>query len=190
AMGQGVVQGCIAFDQSARQGCVTTKLGEMCYVAVATPEYARGWLAHGISPEDLDKATLLTSNRGAELESEFLGKVLAATPKREQISSLPTPELKDRALCAGWGFAIVSEPLASKALALGRLVNLCPDFRLRKPVYWHRWAGDSEMLDLVGDELGQSFASMSAATPMEKCIAREKDAVFIRAAAQDTAALA
>jgi LysR family transcriptional regulator (chromosome initiation inhibitor) len=116
-------------------GCRSVPLGQMHYLATASPAYVRQHLAQGVNAQSLAQAPCLTFNRQDALQTQWLEQGLGHT-LAVPTHWLPSSQAFVVACCAGLGWGMNPEPLAAQALAAGELVELVPGLRLKVALYW------------------------------------------------------
>ncbi|WP_062115748.1 LysR family transcriptional regulator ArgP [Aureimonas sp. AU40] len=117
------------------QGCRSTPLGSLRYVATASPAFVRRHFAEGVTPEALGRAPALTFNRKDRLQSGWIAANFgeAITHPTHWLPS--TQGFVDACrLGLGWGLNPVS--LVRDHLEAGRLVELLPGRPYDTPLFW------------------------------------------------------
>lgn len=127
------------------QGCTSEELGSMRYHAMASVDFAERWFPAGMSPEELQKAPMLTFDRKDDMQDRFLRK---RTRRRITAPRNYVPgalEFVDAArLGLGWG--MLPDPMLTDSTDL---VSLAPDHPFDVPLYWQRWRLESPVLDAL-----------------------------------------
>lgn len=120
------------------QGCSSRSLGNMRYLATASPAFMARWFPSGADAASLAHAPCLCFNAKDALQTRWLTHVTG------QLLSPPSHWLPSSngfvdAALAGLGWGMNPEMLAAPHLASGRLVELCPGTPLDVPLYW-QWS--------------------------------------------------
>jgi LysR family transcriptional regulator, chromosome initiation inhibitor len=117
------------------QGCNSVSLGQLEYLAVASPEFVRRYFPDGVTAVALGKAPSLRFDRDDGLQLKWARRVC-----RRQVD-LPshwfpsTQAFVDASLAGiGWGMNPVS--LVREHLKSGALVELVPGRTMRVPLHW------------------------------------------------------
>ena len=117
------------------QGCNSTALGRMTYVAVANPQFIKKYFRDGVSAATLAQAPTLTFNRIDRLQALWVRRVC-----RRDIDTpnhwLPSTQAFIDGTVAGIGWGMNPLSLVREHLDAGKLVELVPGKRLPVPLYW------------------------------------------------------
>lgn len=119
------------------QGCDSTPLGALRYIATASPGFVRRHFSGGLDAESLARAPRLTFNSKDRLQAQWTGQVFG----REIPSPshwLPSSQAFVDAALAGLGWGMNPEALVAGHLRDGRLVALVPDQPMDVPLFWQR----------------------------------------------------
>ncbi|MGY0777199.1 LysR family transcriptional regulator ArgP [Azospirillum argentinense] len=119
------------------QGCDSTALGALRYVATASPDFLCRHFPDGVAVAALARAPRLTYNSKDRLQTQWTRQAFGveiASPTHWMPS---THAFVDAAL-AGLGWGMNPEPLVAGPLRDGRLVALVPDQPLDVPLFWQR----------------------------------------------------
>ncbi|MEM9974964.1 MAG: LysR family transcriptional regulator ArgP [Pseudomonadota bacterium] len=131
------------------QGCTTTPLGALRYVATASPAFAAQWFPDGVTVEALRTAPALIFSEKDRLQGDWAAEVAGAR-LRLPGHRLPSSTAFVEAACLGLGWGMNPEALVAEALADGRLIALAPDRPLYTPLYWIATrAGQAALSDLT-----------------------------------------
>lgn len=117
------------------QGCSSASLGNLSYLAVASPDFIRRYFADGINAATLLKAPSLRFNRKDRLQAQWVRRVC-----RREIDIpthwLPSTQAFIDASVAGIGWGMSPIPLLREHLKSGALVELVKGRPLAVPLYW------------------------------------------------------
>lgn len=119
------------------QGCDSTALGALRYVATASPAFLRRHFPDGVNAASLARAPRLTFNGKDRLQAEWTRQAFGAEIASPTHWMPSTHAFVDAAL-AGLGWGMNPETLVAAHLRDGRLVALVPDQPLDVPLYWQR----------------------------------------------------
>ena len=117
------------------QGCKTIPLGELTYLACASPGYMRRYFKGGVTASSLAQSPYLRFDRRDQLQTRWVKKIKGA-----ELSGLvhwvpSTFGFLDFAL-AGIAWGLLPEQLARSHIQAGRLVELKPGHSLRVKLFW------------------------------------------------------
>lgn len=120
------------------QGCSSRSLGNMRYLATASPALMARWFPNGVDAASLAHAPCLCFNAKDALQTRWLTRV-TGQPLSPPTHWLPSSNGFVDAALAGLGWGMNPEMLAAPHLASGKLVELCPGTPLDVPLYW-QWS--------------------------------------------------
>jgi LysR family transcriptional regulator (chromosome initiation inhibitor) len=128
------------------QGCRTTPLGALRYVATASPDFARRWFAHGVNAQTLAVAPVLRFDRNDHLQARW------ATAALDVALAAPTHWVPSShgfidATLAGLGWAMNPLSMVADHFETGRLVELVPGTFLNVPLHWQCMRIGTQLLD-------------------------------------------
>lgn len=142
----GEVIGCIGSANDPAKGCSVVPLGEMPYVCVASPEFARRHFPNGLDHATATRAPALVFNRRDALLAEHLRRCLRIEEPRFPHHFVPAFEAYLQATLLGYGYGMLPLAQCSEELAAGLLIDITPDVAVAIPLYWHCWPLDSELI--------------------------------------------
>ncbi|KAA0682893.1 LysR family transcriptional regulator ArgP [Roseomonas genomospecies 6] len=119
------------------QGCDSTPLGALRYVATASPAFLRRHFPDGVDAASLPRAPRLTFNSKDRLQTQWTRQAFGAEIASPTHWMPSTHAFVDAAL-AGLGWGMNPESLVAGALRDGRLVALVPGQPLDVPLFWQR----------------------------------------------------
>ena len=134
---RGEVRAAISGSSKPVQGCDCQPLGALRYLATASPAFVRDWFgAQSVTADQLSKAPVITFNSKDALQTRWVEQALRVSVVGPS-HWLPSSHAFVDAAIAGLGWGMNPEPLATPALADGRLQELLPGQPLDVPLYWH-----------------------------------------------------
>ncbi|KEQ14035.1 LysR family transcriptional regulator ArgP [Endozoicomonas numazuensis] len=141
---KGEVMGCLASSARVVQGCHCEFLGNMEYIAVATPKFYQTF-----HKEPFSKVPTVHFGRQDELQNRFLKKYFQLEPGQFPAHILPSVEAILEAARSGIAYGIVPRMQASPYLLDNELVEMTPGKSLSVPLYWHYWQLETTVLKRV-----------------------------------------
>ena len=135
ALRRGDVLAAVSASADPVQGCSSTPLGRMRYLATASPAFVRRWFPRGVDADALAAAPCLVFNRKDRLQERWLRR---ATRRELAPPShlLPSSQAFVDAALAGLGWGMNPQSLARPHLAAQRLVELLPGRAIDVPLHW------------------------------------------------------
>lgn len=132
---RGEVSAAVTSTSRPVQGCDARALGEMRYVASATPAFVAQHFAQGITPATLAQAPALTFSVKDTYQQAWVRKV---TGRHVTLPShwLPSSHGFVEACLAGLGWCTHPLALIKPHIEAGRLVELVPGSHMDVPLYW------------------------------------------------------
>ncbi|MFY1709061.1 LysR family transcriptional regulator ArgP [Tritonibacter scottomollicae] len=132
---RGEVSAAVTAEARPVAGCDAFALGQLDYVATASPAFMARWFADGLTPEAAGRAPCMIFNTKDRLQHRWLATHVTpdVVPPAHYLSS--TQAFLDAATAGlGWGMNPVQ--LARPYLERGDLVELVPGSTLGTPLYW------------------------------------------------------
>lgn len=131
----GEVLAAVTADMEPVQGCKTTPLGRLRYIACANPEFIKRYFSKGVTKDALGVAPYLRFDRRDTLQGLWARKA-----HRADLSApthwVPSTQAFLDASIAGLGWGLQPLSLATAALKAGRLVELPPALPMDVKLYW------------------------------------------------------
>ncbi|MFG2602525.1 LysR family transcriptional regulator ArgP [Streptomyces sp. NPDC048514] len=154
---EGLVMAAVTSSADPVPGCTVRPLGQMRYLPVAAPEFARTHLAGPPLPEALPRAPVVAFDRKDDFQDGFVRRLGGghAGPVRHFV---PTSEGFVDAVAAGLGWGMVPEAQAGPLLAEGRLALIAPGRWADVRLYWQQWKLDSPALAALADAVTATAA--------------------------------
>jgi LysR family transcriptional regulator (chromosome initiation inhibitor) len=134
---RGEVLAAVTASAKPVQGCDSTPLGALRYIATASPAFVRRYLPEGLDDASLARAPRLTFNSKDRLQMQWTRQAFG-TEIASPTHWLPSSQAFIDAALAGLGWGMNPERLIAGHLRDGRLVALVPDQPLDVPLFWQR----------------------------------------------------
>ena len=133
----GSVLGAVTSQAEPVQGCRSTRLGTLRYLATCSPDFHRRHFAAGVTAAALADAPCLRFDTKDALQRTFLRKLTRAhlEPPTHWV---PSPHGFVHACREGLGWGMNPEPLIREELRAGSLVELAPRRHLDVVLYWQQ----------------------------------------------------
>jgi LysR family transcriptional regulator (chromosome initiation inhibitor) len=143
----GDVLAAVTSQPVAVQGCSAEQLGQLRYVAAATPAVAERW-RRGRGP-DWAAMPMVVFNEKDSLQHDVLAARGVGEPP--VVHRVPTSADFLEAVCLGLGWGMIPLPQLTPLSEQGRLVPLGRRLHVDVPLHWQRWRLDSPVLDRLTD---------------------------------------
>lgn len=142
----GDVMAAVTADPAPVIGCRTHPLGQIEYLAVATPAFVACHFSAGVDEPSLQKAPMLRFDRRDDLQFRWAREAHETTFSAPTHWTPSTQGMLDMTL-AGLGWSMAPVQLASDLIKQGRLVELPPQKRIKVSLYWQRTRLAARLLD-------------------------------------------
>ncbi|MBK1712266.1 LysR family transcriptional regulator ArgP [Rubrivivax gelatinosus] len=131
----GEVLAAVSADDEAAPGCRRVPLGQLRYVATASPAFVGRHFAAGVDAAALARTPALVFDRKDRLQQRWAERVLGHGVELPR-HWLPASQAFVDATLAGLGWGLNPEPLVRPLLAAGALVALVPGSELQVALAW------------------------------------------------------
>ena len=152
-MREGDVAACLCSAERPLAGARSLYLGNMRYLAVASPQFLQRHFAAGLEPSRLAQVPAVVFGRDDRLQHRYLAAL--GVEGRFLHHLCPSSEGFVQLLLAGMGWGMVPALQVEAALASGRLQVLPDGEGLDVPLYWHHWRNGGELLAQLTSHLAR-----------------------------------
>lgn len=136
----GEVFGAITLENKSIKGCQSTSLGEFKYALVASPEFKQRYFANGITSDTLKAAPSVAFDQRDNMHITFMQEQYGLNKGDYPLHTVRSSEAFVMLAKSGSAFCFVAEFQIEDELKSGELIDLLPEFKLTKQLYWQRWA--------------------------------------------------
>lgn len=150
-MRSGEVAACLCAAEQPVAGARSLLLGQMPYLAVASPAFVQRHFPQGVAAADVARIPAVVFGPDDRLQHRFV-RQLGVTGEFDY-HLCPSSEGFVRMLEAGVGWGMVPALQVTEELETGRLLQLLPGQTLEVPLYWHYWRSGGQLLAGLTDEL-------------------------------------
>lgn len=150
-MRSGEVAACLCAAEQPVAGARSLLLGQMPYLAVASPAFVQRHFPQGVMAADVARIPAVVFGPDDRLQHRFVQQ-LGVTGEFDY-HLCPSSEGFVRMLEAGVGWGMVPALQVTDELQSGRLLQLLPGQALQVPLYWHYWRNGGQLLAGLTDEL-------------------------------------
>lgn len=150
-MREGDVAACLCSSSQPVAGARSIRLGEMSYLALASPDYIARYFPNGLTENALQCAPVIVFGPDDQLQHRFLAQrgYHGSFPHH----LCPSSEGFIKLALAGMGYGMMPELQARKEILAGKLVNIAPGNELRVELYWHFWRHGGDTMDRLTQAL-------------------------------------
>lgn len=132
---RGEVLGALTTRANPLPGCDAVALGNLRYIATASPGFMARHFPDGVTASDLVRAPMLRFDAKDRLQEKWMTRHLGRTVS-PPCHMIPSSQGFVAAARLGLGWGLNPEALVADALASGALVPLLPDAALDTQLYW------------------------------------------------------
>ncbi|HEY1995494.1 LysR family transcriptional regulator ArgP [Paraburkholderia sp.] len=150
----GSVQGAVTTQAEPVQGCRSTRLGRMRYLAVCAPDFFERHFAGGVTRESLRRTPCVAFTPKDQLQTRFMRRVTRAELD-PPLHWIPHVAGFLRACATGMGWGMCPERMVLPHLERGELVDMAPGKPIDVDLYWQSWRLSIGWLDDFGAALRQ-----------------------------------
>lgn len=148
----GSVQGAVTTQAEPVQGCRSTRLGRMRYLAVCSPAFMARYFAQGVTRDSLRRAPCVEFNPKDQLQKRFVRRITRAEVD-PPLHWIPHVAGFLRSCLNGMGWGMCPERMVAEHLARGELVEMAAGRHLDVDLYWQSWRLSIGWLDDFGTML-------------------------------------
>ncbi|CAM2193514.1 LysR family transcriptional regulator ArgP [Paraburkholderia sp. A1RI_3L] len=148
----GSVQGAVTTQAEPVQGCRSTRLGRMRYLAVCSPAFMARYFAEGVTRDSLRRAPCIEFNPKDQLQKRFVRRITRAEVD-PPLHWIPHVAGFLRSCLNGMGWGMCPERMVAEHLARGELVEMAAGRHLDVDLYWQSWRLSIGWLDDFGTML-------------------------------------
>ena len=132
---RGEVSAAITASATPPQGCNSTPLGSMRYLATASPVFVQKHFVPAVDKSSLSRAPMLVFNSKDRLQDIWMKQYFEVIHSTAQ-HFIPSTQAFVEAQVRGMGWGVNPEQIIQSELASGQLVTLLPSADLQVPLYW------------------------------------------------------
>jgi len=150
---KGELAGCISIRSKPSRGCYVEYLGQLLLRCVATKNFKKRYFPRGMGVEEMKKAPCVLFHRESQMLRMFQINVMNEVPFEVPTHIIPPQHESMEIICGGEAYGFLPEPLFNQLKVSRGLVDLSPLDPIILPQYWHRWGIESELLELLTNEI-------------------------------------
>lgn len=160
-MRSGEVAACLCAVEQPVAGARSMLLGEMRYLAVASPAFVARHFPSGLESADVRKVPAVVFGPDDQLQHRFIRQL--GVEGDFDYHLCPSSEGFVRMLQAGVGWGMVPALQVAAELRSGQLCELLPGWSQPVPLYWHYWRTGGQLLEGLTAELARRAPALLAA---------------------------
>ncbi len=138
-MRRGEAAAAISLDSHALPGCQSEYLGEVHYLCVCSPDFAKRHFPQGVTREALSSAPTIAFDHRDDMHQNFLKEHFDLPHNDAPCHVVPSSEAFVTMAKAGIAYCMISEFQIEHELERGELINILPELQDSRSLYWHHW---------------------------------------------------
>ena len=152
-MRRGEAAAAISLQAHPLPGCQADYLGEMRYLCVCSPDFAKRHFPEGVTRETLTTAPVIAFDSLDNMHRDFLQRHFDLPHGIAPCHIVPSSEAFVSMAKAGIAYCMLCELQVKQELASGELVNILPDLWDTRPLYWHHWVLETGRLKMLSRQV-------------------------------------
>lgn len=155
-MRAGEVFGCVSSQAKPLQGCRSHALGSMIYRCWASPVFYEKHFADGLHCADWSHTPIVDFNQSDQLQHRYLKQFFGLDSHTLPVHRLPDSHGFLELIKHGHACGLAPEQQAMPLKVRGEIVDICPDYALTVPLYWHSWQLQTPLSQALTNQLQQA----------------------------------
>ncbi|MDE1465297.1 LysR family transcriptional regulator ArgP [Spartinivicinus poritis] len=143
----------ISSNNQVLPGCKADKLGNMEYVLVASPGFKKKFFGKTVTPEKLKYAPAVAFDQKDDMHATFLAQHFNLLPGTYPCHTVRSSEAFVALAKAGVVYCLIPKIQVQIELNEGTLIELSPKYKLKVPLYWHRWILEKGIHKLISESV-------------------------------------
>ncbi len=131
--------GAISVQSKTIKGCQLTRLGELDYILVASPDFIERYFPKGINKQSLRTAPGVAFDHKDNMHIRFIQEHFGLVEGDYPLHTVRSSEAFVALAKNGAAFCLIPKLQIESELALGELIHIFPEQKIRETLYWHHW---------------------------------------------------
>jgi LysR family transcriptional regulator, chromosome initiation inhibitor len=149
----GTVVGAISIQSQPLPGCLSSQLGALDYIFVASPEFAEKYFPNGVTRSSLLRAPAVAFDHLDDMHQAFLQENFNLAPGSVTCHIINSSEAFVGLAKQGSACCMIPRLQVEKELETGQLIDLTAGLYQRRMLYWHRFGPESTMMISISNAL-------------------------------------
>ena len=150
---KGEVLGAVSTEPSPVTGCISDRLGRIEYVCAASPEFIERYFPNGVDRDSLMHAPATAFDHFDDMHQRYLEMHFDLPPGEVPCHIVGTSEAFVTLAKQSVAYGMIPDLMIRDELASGELIEVIPDIRHNRVLFWHRWALESGVMKQVSEHL-------------------------------------
>jgi len=139
ALRSGQATGAVSCIEKALPGYQSFKLGDVTFILVCSPEFAKRYFPNGITKDSLRYAPGISYDPSDDMHVKFIEQHFNIQPRDYYCHSVRSSQAFVELAKQGAAYCLVPTLQIEKEITTGELINLCSDKSITLTLYWHSW---------------------------------------------------
>ncbi len=148
---KGEVLGAVSTEPSPVTGCISDRLGRIDYVFVASPDFIERYFPEGVNRDSLMTAPATAFDHFDDQHQRHLERHFDLPPGEVPCHIVGSSEAFITMAKLGAAYGMIPDLMIRNELESGELIEVLPDIRHHRELYWHRWALESGVMKRVSE---------------------------------------
>lgn len=143
----------ISSSKETVSGCKADKLGIMEYSLIASPDFRDKYFGKTISKAKLLTAPGIAFDQKDDMHAKYLEQQFNLLPGTYPCHTVRSAEAFVALAKEGIAYCLIPKIQVQEELNEGSLIELSPKYKLKVPLYWHRWILEKGIHRLVSESV-------------------------------------
>ncbi|MGB0833874.1 MAG: LysR family transcriptional regulator ArgP [Psychrobium sp.] len=139
ALRSGQATGAVSCFEKALPGYQSFELGDVTFILVCSPEFAKRYFPNGITKDSLRFAPGISYDPNDDMHVKFIEQHFNIQARDYYCHSVRSSQAFVELAKQGAAYCLVPTLQIEDEIANGELINLCPDKSITLTLYWHSW---------------------------------------------------
>ncbi|MCX4027365.1 LysR family transcriptional regulator ArgP [Endozoicomonas sp. SM1973] len=143
----------ISSNNQVLPGCKADKLGDMEYVLTAAPSFKKNYFGKAVTAEKLLYAPAVAFDQKDDMHAIFLAQHFNLLPGTYPCHTVRSSEAFVSLAKEGAAYCLIPRIQVQTELNEGSLIELSSKYKLKVPLYWHRWILEKGIHKLISESV-------------------------------------
>jgi len=139
ALRSGQATGAVSCIEKALPGYQSFKLGDVTFILVCSPEFAKRYFPNGLTKDSLRHAPGISYDPNDDMHVKFIEQHFNIQSRDYYCHRVRSSQAFVELAKQGAAYCLVPSLQIEKEIANGELINLCSEKSITLTLYWHSW---------------------------------------------------
>ncbi|MGB0936003.1 MAG: LysR family transcriptional regulator ArgP [Colwellia sp.] len=145
--------GAVSSVKTPLKGYQSELLGQIRYCLVCSPEFKVKYFNNGVNSQTLKMAPAISFDHKDDMHVQYIAKHFHLKAHEYYCHTVRSSEAFVELALQGGAYCLLPQLQIESALKQGKLVELCANKELIKPMYWHSWVLVTGMNKKISNEI-------------------------------------